>query len=93
MPRLHISANPDILESRNHFTPQAFLCNPCSCVSGKVAEKVACPEDPGLEDLPIERMIEIVRKAFCTGWSQFDSVTWEAPRKSFHVYDAAVLSR
>lgn len=40
----------------------------------------------GLDGLPIEQMMEGVRQAFSVGWTQLDSVTWEAPRKSFQVF-------
>ncbi len=40
----------------------------------------------GLEDIPIEQMMEKVREAFSPGWIQHDSMTWEADRKSFQVF-------
>ena len=40
-------------------------------------------------DLPIEEFMAKVRRAFAKGWSQLDSVTWEAPKKSFQLYTTA----
>ncbi|HEX4591098.1 MAG TPA: hypothetical protein VH120_14265 [Gemmataceae bacterium] len=40
----------------------------------------------GLEELPIEEMMQRVRTAFSLGWMQLDRVTWEAPKKSFQVF-------
>jgi hypothetical protein len=52
-----------------------------------VCERLSAGEHvEGLEDLPIEGMLEKVRQAFAVGWSQLDPVTWEAPRKSFQVF-------
>jgi hypothetical protein len=40
----------------------------------------------GLEEPPIEEIIERIHKAFAVGWTRLDHWTWEAPKKSFQVF-------
>jgi hypothetical protein len=46
--------------------------------AGKVIE--------GLEDLPTEHILDRIRSAHSTGWTQLDPFTWEASKKSFQVF-------
>ena len=40
----------------------------------------------GLEELPIEAILENVGLKFRQGWTQLDEMTWEATDKGFQVY-------
>jgi hypothetical protein len=40
----------------------------------------------GLETLPIDQIIERIRKAFSVRWTQSGDVIWECPKKAFEVY-------
>lgn len=47
----------------------------------------------GLENLPIEQMMDKVCQAFSVGWEQLDPVTWESPKKSFQIFSTPQFFR
>ena len=40
----------------------------------------------GVEELPIEKILERVKGEFRQEWTQLDNVTWEGPHMAFQVY-------